>query len=74
MIQTFGTARLDAPDKPSPSNYMAYKGGFDFFPDHYQDQLVAGYSKTTASGALRVYMPDYNKIPRSRSNDSKPGE
>jgi len=35
---------------------------FDFFPDHYQDQLVAGYSKTTASGGLLVYMPDYNKI------------
>jgi len=35
---------------------------FDFFPDHYNDQLVAGYSKTTASGGLRVYMPDYNKI------------
>jgi hypothetical protein len=35
---------------------------FEFFPDHYNDQLVAGYSKTTASGGLRVYMPDYNKI------------
>jgi len=35
---------------------------FDFFPDHYSEQLVAGYSKTTASGGLRVYMPDYGKI------------
>jgi hypothetical protein len=35
---------------------------FDFFPDHYKDHLVAGYSKTTASGGLLVYMPDYNKI------------
>jgi len=34
---------------------------FEFFPDHYNDQLVAGYSKTTASGALRAYMPDYSK-------------
>jgi hypothetical protein len=98
MIQTFGTARLDEPDKPSKSNYVAYKGGvlrfgrmtmtdadmqlidedptdfFDFFPDHYQDQLVAGYSKTTVSGGLRVYMPDYNKIPRPRSINSKPAE
>jgi hypothetical protein len=32
---------------------------FEFFPDHYNDHLVAGYSKTTASGGLRVYMPDY---------------
>jgi len=95
MIQTFGTARLNEPDKPSKSNYMAYKGGvlrfgrmtmtdadmqlidedptdaFNFFPDHYQDQLVAGYSKTTLSGGLRVYMPDYNKIPKQRSANSK---
>jgi hypothetical protein len=35
---------------------------FEFSPAHYNDQLVAGYSKTTASGGLRVYMPDYNKI------------
>jgi hypothetical protein len=35
---------------------------FDFFPDHYNDQLVAGYSRTTASGGLLVYVPDYNKI------------
>jgi hypothetical protein len=37
---------------------------FDFFPDHYTEHLVAGYSKTTASGGLLVYMPDYNKIAR----------
>jgi len=35
---------------------------FDFFPDQYQVQLVAGYSKTTATGGLLVYMPDYGKI------------
>ena len=39
---------------------------FDFFPDHYRDQLVAGYSKTTPSGGLLVYMPDYDKISKSR--------
>jgi hypothetical protein len=33
---------------------------FDFFPDHYKDHLVAGYSKTTPSGGLVVYMPDYD--------------
>jgi hypothetical protein len=38
---------------------------FDFFPDHYTEHLVAGYSKTTASGGLVVYMPDYSKITRS---------
>jgi hypothetical protein len=35
---------------------------FEFSPDHYKDQLVAGYSRTTASGGLQVYMPDYSKI------------
>ena len=34
---------------------------FEFFPAHYNEQLVAGYSKTTPSGGLRVYMPDYDK-------------
>jgi len=29
---------------------------FEFFPDHYNDQLTAGYSKTTASGGpARLY-------------------
>jgi len=41
---------------------------FEFSPDHYHDQLVAGYSKTTSSGGLRVYMPDYNKISRPLTN------
>jgi hypothetical protein len=40
---------------------------FEFSPDHYNDQLVAGYSKTTASGGLRVYMPDYGKISKPLS-------
>jgi hypothetical protein len=40
---------------------------FDFFPDHYKDQLVAGYSKTTATGGLLVYMPDYAKLAKPDS-------
>ena len=40
---------------------------FDFSPEHYNDQLVAGYSKNTASGGLLVYMPDYPKISKSLS-------
>lgn len=40
---------------------------FDFFPDHYKDQLVAGYSKTTVTGGLLVYMPDYGKLSKPRS-------
>lgn len=35
---------------------------FDFSIDHYQDQLVAGYSKMTKAGGLCVHMPDFNKL------------
>jgi hypothetical protein len=35
---------------------------FDFFLDHYKEQLEAGYSKTLQNNGLRVYMRDYNKL------------
>lgn len=35
---------------------------FDFYLDHYQDELVAGYTKITPQNGLRVYMVDYNKL------------
>ncbi|MGC2696257.1 MAG: hypothetical protein WA738_10755 [Candidatus Angelobacter sp.] len=35
---------------------------FDFYLEHYKDQLVAGYSKTTPTFGLHVYMVDYNKL------------
>src|SRR6478609_2494063 len=35
---------------------------FDFYLDRYKDQLVAGYSKTTPSFGLNVYMVDFNKL------------
>jgi len=37
----------------------------DFYLDHYKDQLVAGYSKTTPQFGLRVFIPDFNKLRRS---------
>ena len=37
---------------------------FDFYPDRYIDQLVAGYSRNTHSGGLIVFFPDYDKLPR----------
>lgn len=43
---------------------------FDFFLDHYKDQLVAGYSKTTPSFGLRVYMRDYNKLKRQTASQT----
>jgi len=39
---------------------------FDFYSEHYNDQLVAGYSKNTPDHALRTYMPDYSDLPRRR--------
>jgi hypothetical protein len=47
---------------------------FDFSPPEYVKQLVAGYSKNTASGGLRVYMPDFDQAaganlkPRSKTS------
>ena len=35
---------------------------FDFFLDHYQEQLVAGYTKSTSEYGLRAYVRDYNKL------------
>jgi hypothetical protein len=46
---------------------------FDFFLDHYNDQLVAGYTKNTPQYGLRVYMVDFGKLgkPRPMSPPSK---
>jgi hypothetical protein len=41
---------------------------FDFYLDHYKEQLVAGYSKTTNSFGLRVFMVDYNKLRHTPQN------
>ena len=37
---------------------------FDFYLDQYKEQLMAGYSKTTATFGLRTYMVDFNKLHR----------
>jgi hypothetical protein len=33
---------------------------FDFYPARYTEQLVAGFSKNTRQGGLKVYMPDFD--------------
>jgi hypothetical protein len=38
---------------------------FDFYLDHYKEQLVAGYTKETFSFGLRFFMRDYNKLRRT---------
>jgi hypothetical protein len=40
------------------------RDAFDFYPEKYNAQLVAGYSKNTPAGGLKTYMPDYNDIGR----------
>jgi hypothetical protein len=44
---------------------------FDFFPAHYDDQLVAGYSRNTRRKGLQVFMPDYSRV-RSNGGILKP--
>lgn len=39
---------------------------FDFSIDHWDAQLVAGYSKTQPDKGLRAYMPDYDDLLRGR--------
>lgn len=41
---------------------MDPKDWFDFYLDHYKEQLSAGYTKITPQFGLRVYMRDYNKL------------
>jgi hypothetical protein len=41
---------------------MNQQDSFDFYLDHYKDQLVAGYTKTTPAFGLRVYIRDFNKL------------
>jgi hypothetical protein len=41
---------------------MDPKDPFDFYLDHYQEQLVAGFTKITPAFGLRTYMRDFNKL------------
>jgi hypothetical protein len=45
---------------------------FDFFPSQYERQLVAGYSKNTAEGGLKTYMPDFGDLARGELAPPKP--
>jgi hypothetical protein len=46
---------------------MDPKDPFDFSAERWNDQLVAGHSKTTSSRGLKAHMPDYNDLPRRSS-------
>jgi len=43
------------------------KDPFDFYLDHYQEQLTAGWTKTTPEFGLRVFMVDRNKLKRGQA-------
>jgi len=40
---------------------------FDFYLDHYQEQLTAGYTKITKEFGLRVFFVDFNKLNRAHT-------
>lgn len=43
---------------------------FDFFLDHYKEQLAPGYTKITSKFGLRVFMKDYSKLMRGTSGQT----
>jgi hypothetical protein len=43
---------------------------FKFDLDHYQQQLVNGYSRMTPQAGLQIFMPDIDKIPRNRATQN----
>ena len=45
---------------------------FDFYPARYLSQLVAGYSRTTERGGLKVIMPDYGDLGGARGRVPPP--
>jgi hypothetical protein len=47
-----------------------------FFLDHYREQLAAGYTKISSNFALRVYIPDFDKLkkPAAPNDQSKEKE
>jgi hypothetical protein len=45
---------------------------FDFYLDHYREQLIAGYTKITPTFGLRSYFRDYNKLtPQQKTGASR---
>ena len=44
---------------------------FDFYLEHYKEQIAAGYSKTTLDSGLRVFMKDFNKLHPAKAPPGK---
>jgi hypothetical protein len=45
------------------------KDPFDFSVAQWNDQLVAGYSKTTPARGLKAHMPDYDDLKKARTKN-----
>ena len=41
---------------------------FNFDFNHYQEQMVNGYTRMTPQAGLQIFMPDIEKIPRNKVN------
>ncbi len=50
---------------------MDPRDAFDFYLEHYKDQLVAGYTKTTPSFGLKSYFRDFNKLTPGQKTKAK---
>ena len=57
---SFGKLTMTATDLELVDNDP--KDAFDFSVEHWNDQLVAGYSKTTSARGLKAHIPDYNDL------------
>lgn len=61
---SFGKLTMNATDLELVD--MDPKDPFDFSVEHWNDQLIAGYSKTMAGGGLKAHVPDYNDLKTPR--------
>src|SRR5688572_7345488 len=57
---SFGKLTMTASDLELVDNDP--KDAFDFSVEHWNEQLVAGYSKTTSARGLKAHVPDYNDV------------
>jgi hypothetical protein len=48
------------------------RDAFDFSPERYNEQLVAGYSKNTPNHGLMVFMPDLKNLPSTKPGGLRP--
>jgi len=47
---------------------------FDFYLDHYLQQVEAGYAKITGNFGLRVSMKDFDKLPKDSAESKQAGQ